>query len=480
MAKKSNFPVTPVFMLAVAAFAFWTYWTQVKGGAERAEKAEQDAAVLPFSNQDITGIEIKIMALGSVVRHFAATRSGDEWSVTKPYKDPGDAMKIGALLSSLSAEKSKSVVVEGDTVDWKSFGLDTPAIEATISAKTASGEKKRELVVGMQKAFDGSVYARFDGTNKVLLMNSMLEAILNKDPREFRDKHFFIGKTTPDFDRIEAAVAGRRFALVREKGTWVAVGDKSGWAIDPDAVKAYIDTLTGLQGNDVWGEDKTDKSALEVRKLTHPGINVTLSSSESKAIYNVQIAALSKTESVAGGMSSQRPLIFSVFKPQIEALTKGLDDFRELRRPFDLKVADVQKIKVSRRLGTSEVSNQAVAKKDGQWTADAAKPGQSVTSTQVDSLLTKLGSMKAMKLMPEGTGAPKREASGAVGVEFLGAKDDLLLRLTIAPTGAADGTALVVSSKVANRVFQISKEQLADLPFELVATRADIKSDSKK
>lgn len=484
MSRRSKVPVTPVVMAAVLAFAAWVYFDQYKGEEERERQKDQAAALLPFSNSNIVGIEIQRREGGTttVLRKEPGTET--VWKVEKPYADLADPTVVDTFLSTLSVEKSKETVVAAPDIAWAIYGLDKPMVEATIMAKTDSGERKRVIQIGSVLAYDGSVYVRLDQENKVVLMMSTVQAALQRDPRDFRDKRFFLAKEHPEMSEIQISRSGYPgLHFVAKEGTWAEAGAKPGaWPLDQGVVKSYVQTVTSLRGNDVWAEDKKDATVLRTRGLDRPALTVKLApdakskTGDVKATYEVKIAALMKEQSVAAGVSSARPLVFSVYKAQVDALSKTGDDFRDLSFPFQFKIAEVQGVELERPKGA--VSLPMLVRKDGKWLIDpmdAGFRGRELKPDVVDRLMTDLNGLKAKKVLPRLAPKPKASEKGALRVGIFAEKSRKLIEFIFVPqTGAGSDVVRVSSSLIPDRVFEIEKAQFDALSLDIVAPSASL------
>ena len=122
MAKKKSFPTGLVFVVAVAAFASWTYFSQYKGKEAELKAKEKSEALIPFSNSEITGIALD--------GKFELKKQDGQWKLLSPITDLADPVTVESYLSSLTTEKSKATVVgdgydgvEKANIDWKTYGL---------------------------------------------------------------------------------------------------------------------------------------------------------------------------------------------------------------------------------------------------------------------------------------------------------------------------------------------------------------------
>lgn len=462
---KKKFPLSVVFMVLVAAFAAWVYFAEFKGGEER-EKAKSDAsALVPFSNSNIVSVTLKTQDGPANSREIVLKKEGDVWKVEKPFADLGDGPAIENFLSALSTEKSKETVVEAPDIAWKTFGLDQAAAEITLIAKTDAGEKKRVIQLGSTPAFDGSLYGRVDGENRVLLLNSAIQPTLQKDAREFRDKRFFTSAKHPEFNAIEIVRTGHpKTTMTLKDGKWTLAGRADAWPLDQGVVTSYVQTVSGLRGNDVWAESKTDPKVIQDRKLAQPQTIVTLKGEKGVA-YEVRIAQPMKDQTVAAGVGSEKPLVFSVYKAQIDLLNKSEDDFRDLKFPFQFSLEDVRGLELERPKG--EPALPVFLRKDGKWVVDpidAKHRSREARAITIDALLTGLRELQATKIVPKAP-TPKISTPGSLRIGLFGDKNKKLAELVFSPIGEK----VNVSSFVApGRVFEIEKSRFESLPLELL------------
>lgn len=462
---KAKFPTSIVFMVLVAAFGTWVYFSEFKGADERAKAKSEAAALVPFSNSSIVAVTLKTSEGPSESRETVLKKDGETWKVEKPFSDLGDRAAIESFLSSLSTERSRETVLEANDIAWKTFGLDQPAAEVTLLAKTDQGDKKRVIELGSTPAFDGSLYGRVDGENRVLLLNAGLKMTLQKDAGEFRDKRFFSSEKHPEFNSIEIAHAGRPKTILSLKdGKWSFTGRNEAWPLDQGVVASYVQAVSGLRGNDVWAEDKRDVKVIRDRKLAASKLTVTLRG-EKGASYEVRIAQPMKDQTVSAGVSSEKPLVFSVYKAQVDLLDKSEDDFRDLGYPFQFALDDIRAIELERP--KTEPALPLFLRKDGKWVVDPVDvkhQGREARAISVDAFLTGLKDLRATKILSKAP-TPKLGVPGSLRVGLFGDKNKKIAELVFSPIGEK----VNVSSYVApGRVFEIDKARFEALPLELL------------
>ena len=112
------------------------------------------------------------------------SRSGTEWTVTKPVASRSDYSAIEGFISRLSSA-NMSKMLEENATDFANYGLDKPSMTVTIGA----GSAKTVLQVG--KTENGETYARDAARPVVFTVDSTLQGDLNKSFDDYRKKELF-------------------------------------------------------------------------------------------------------------------------------------------------------------------------------------------------------------------------------------------------------------------------------------------------
>lgn len=492
--RKKPFPFAAVFAVSVFIFAGWVYFFEYKGEERRETEKTRANAILPFATADVREIRLRAKPGGDSKTDFVETalikksteKSSDfqVWNVEAPYRDLADAMVVDAFISALSTESITETVVTGESssaVQWSTYGLDQPAAEATLKAQKDGVDVERRLVIGSVPAFDGSVYARLDGANSVVTMSANVIATLQKDPREFRDKRFFSDAKFPEVSALQILRPGfPKIDLALKDGVWSEREPRgSVWPLDQGIVKSYVDSVLGLRGSDVWAEDKTSTAIFKARRLDRPAIEITVlgtptvteaTKGKTAPSYQVKLAGLSGEQTVAAGVGSEKPLVFSVYKAQIESLTKTIDDFRDLKHPFQFKLDQIQAIEFERAQGAVSLPN--VVRREKTWALDPMDtrfPGRELRPEAIDSILTELLALQARRLVPPTVTAksslPKVSDRGAVRVGLFDSKNRPVIEFVFHPQ---DEVVRVSSSATPNRVFEIDPAAFDKISFDVL------------
>lgn len=486
--RKKKFPSQVAFLVFVAAFAGWAYVSQYKGKKEQREAREKSQAIVPFSVETIQEVQLRPKSAPEAGPRpkIELYKDGAIWRLRSPVSDLADETSVAGFLSTISMEKTKETVVEAQDIDWSIYGLKSdlkPDEAADIVIRTKDAQ--RTIQLGTVKAYDGSLYARVDGANRVDLVSAALEGNLLKTDREFRDKRLFdikdIATEASTVKEIEVVNSGQKFRLVKRDGVWVdansakASGDSFGdWPLDQKKVTDLIETSLGLRGSDIWGEDKSEKRILVSRKLDRPAISVKLVGE--KQTRDFKVAPLEKDQSLTAAIGSERTLIFAIYKAQYEDLSKPLDHYLDRKKPFQFKLADVQSLQFFAGKNGPPLPLEVKKEKNGEKTSWVLGPVAADTSKfefkpeQIDVSLGKVLELTADSILPKGTEGPLASAAGSIRLRVMGAgagdKPKLMAELTFLEK--ADGKVRVSSSLAAGRVVEIKKDSFEELGFKKI------------
>lgn len=484
--KAKNFPTTAVFVAAVMAFAAWTYFYEFKGAQKRAEEKEKSLALFDGPSEDLMGIYLKDSQKAAPLNEVRAKRASlsQDWKIEAPFTDLGDKMAFEMLLSGLQTQKIKEVVVEAPDISWKTFGLDQPKAEGQFTFKAAGGERVRRIVIGSEPAFDGSVYARIGDENRVVLLDSTVEALLKREARDLRDKRIFPVAKFPEFQSLTLTRSGKTDKFEKKGGRWELVGSNSNvnWPLDSAKVEELVNSISTMRGQDIWAEDKSDKLVARGRKLDRPAIVASLSTAaeagKTPESFELKIAELGKEESLAAAVGSLRSVVFSVNRSQVESLSKGADEFRDLGYPFKFEAAEIGAIEIERPASRDPVPG---LKREGdKWVIDAklAKRGEvdfsgrEVSQDSVAKFFSELGRIRALRVAQQEKSLPRfGKKPDEQGFRAKLAANDGRLEVELVFVEGGDravGQFFATSSKVPGRVFVVEKSFVEAVPMELL------------
>ena len=160
----------------------------------------RDKTALAFEQTKVTSLE-----LASAAQTIRLEKSGEDWKLVKPVQAPADFVSVNGVLGQLqSAQMTALKDRPEDLKDLKQYGLDKPAVVATIG--TGASSLKFELG---KEADAGSVWARDPSKAAVFSVNNGVAMELKKKADDFRRKEVF------DFRPFNTT----RFEITRGKDT---------------------------------------------------------------------------------------------------------------------------------------------------------------------------------------------------------------------------------------------------------------------
>ncbi len=164
----------------------------------------RDKSILEFDTTDIDHLEI---ASDDATLRFE--KGENAWRVVEPWDVRADYSTVEALVGRLGSGQMRSVVTEdastvtedSDATDSGGFGLEEPALTATLGAGSATVS----LVIG-DEAPEGTRYARDATRSLVFTVDTSLATDLERDVTEYRQKNLF-GFRPFNATRLEIAQA---------------------------------------------------------------------------------------------------------------------------------------------------------------------------------------------------------------------------------------------------------------------------------
>ena len=167
----------------------------------------RDKSAIAFDQTKVTSLE-----LASTAQTIRLEKSGEEWKLVKPLQAPADFVSVNGLIGQLqSAQMTTLKDRPEDLKDLKPYGLDKPAVVATLG--TGASSVKFELG---KEADAGAVWARDPSKAAVFSVNNGVAMELQKKVEDFRRKEVFDfrpfnttrfeitrGKETRAFERVK-------------------------------------------------------------------------------------------------------------------------------------------------------------------------------------------------------------------------------------------------------------------------------------
>jgi hypothetical protein len=271
------------------------------------------------------------------------------------------------------------------------FGLDQPRM--TIAFTVTGESEPRRLLIGNKTPTGGDLYAQVAGTPTVFLIGGYLEDTFNKGTFDLREKSVL--KFSRDAaDALTIDHGSTRIALAKAGSEWRLSAPVDARA-DFSAVDGLVGQIFQARMTGLVDADGTDN--LRHYGLDRPSATVTVGSGSSRAELAIG-AAEDETHMFARDLS--RPMVFTIEKTLLDALTKTPDDLRikdmfEFRSfsatTFDITSGDTT---YTFTKGPGEGENAADV-----WTM-TSPTSKVVDATKMTDLLTTTSNLRAESFAP--------------------------------------------------------------------------------
>ena len=378
-----NFRGLIVAVVVLAGLGGVLYWSQHrKPPAETAATpASATPVILKVNAADVTQLSVKLKQSDPVTLQKA---DANNWQITAPKPYRADQETVASMLSTLSGLNADRVV-EDKASDRKQYGLDPAAVELDITGKSGT----RQLLLGDDTPAGGDAYAALAGDPRVFTISSYNKTSLAKSLNDLRDKSLL----NVDADKVS------HVALLR-KGQDIEFGrTKDGWQIlkppslreDNTALSLLVSGLTSaridLAGSTDAATEFAKGTPIATVKVTSDSGTQTIEVRKNKTDYYAKSSGIDGAVKVDANLGT--------------ALDKNLDNFRN-KKLFDFGFAEPNKIELH-----SGTQSWVYTRNGQDWSSD----GKKVDASSVESLVSKLRDLTAVKFVNSGFGHPEMEAT---------------------------------------------------------------------
>ena len=220
--------------------------------------ADPDAKKKVFTYDAATINQVQIKSSGGEV---TSLRKGADntWTIVRPVQATADRNSISEVVTSLSSLEEQRVVDE-NAADLKAYGLAEPRVDVTFHV---DGDKEpKRILLGEKTPASSGTYAKLSSGNRVFLVDTAVEAAVDKPTFDFRDKAaltFDQAKVTS----IELASAAQTIRIEKSGDEWKLV--------KPVQAPADFVSVNGVLGQ-LQSADALQRIAREVPSAERPGL----------------------------------------------------------------------------------------------------------------------------------------------------------------------------------------------------------------
>jgi len=287
------------------------------------DPAATDAKEKVFTIDRTAVTELKIKSSSSS-ETTTLRRTGDAWEVVAPVVAPADSATVDAILSTLETVEVDRVLDENPSA-LAQFGLEVPAVEVTATA----GGTAHSLALGIDTPTGTGLYARANGSPRLLLVPSFHKAALDKSTFDLRNRQA-LAVNRDTVDRVTLAPRGAPpIELHRDGVNWQLSVPVTARA-DFSPTDGLIGRLATAQMSSIVLEGSEPTPAqLRTYGLDSPQLTASIGTGSSMATLALGAA---KDDASIYARDLSRPIIFTVDASLLTDLRK---------EPADLRVRDI-------------------------------------------------------------------------------------------------------------------------------------------
>jgi hypothetical protein len=371
--------------LVLAALSGTLYWSNHRKEADSAASAiSSDATppapkILTLKEDDIS--EIHLRKNGNEEAALTKDQNG-KWRITAPKPLGADQSAVSSLVITVASLGSDRVVAE-KADDLRQYGLASASLEVVITTKD---QKSRKVSIGDETPAGSGAFAMLAGDPRVFTIATYAKTSIDKGVNDLRDKRLI----TADLDKIsqlELITKKEILAFGRNKQEWQILKPRPLRA-DNYQVEELVRKLREAK-MDVSGSDAADEQKKAAAGFASAATLATVKVVDSSGMQELQVRKnkddyYAKSSVVAG--------VYKVPSDLGPALDKHLDDFRN-KKLFDFGFDEPSKVELR------DGPKVYVFTKGGQdWWLD----GKKMDSSNVQSLIDKMGELSASKFVDSG------------------------------------------------------------------------------
>ena len=367
---------------------------------------------------DLITAQVSRLLLKTPAGEIDLQKTGDHWEIVKPLQARGDDQKIADLIAQVTTARIQQFVAD-DRGDLRGYGLTEP--RGAITLFTSEDKQGQLLQIGAvpEKEKD-QLYVRSAARGFVYTLPKKVEEILNTKPDDLRDRHL-VRIDTNILDRITIDVPGRnKIVLARKDNNWTIASRKNAPA-NSSEVRRVIDTL---QNERVTNFVEDVASNLPKYGLDKPQLQLTLSSFASENTAETKAGEQPFATIAFGKTQGENVYARLTDEPFVVAVRRSLLD-QIFTDPVQWQDLAIYKFKPEQihRLSVSAKSESVLARDaKGQWTW--VKGTGQINQTNLQSLLTSLSNLHAVRWLPGGAVAQHGLEKPQLAITFTTSPDD--------------------------------------------------------
>lgn len=428
---------TWILFLVVALISAYAYFGEYKGKEKEKVSKEEQAKVF----KDVKTDQINSIILEKQNEKITLTRTTDGWSLVEPLKDSADSEGVESWLKQLGDEKTLTLAVEGNDIQWQFFGFDKNVTKLTLAT---TGGISTTVEISEKKNFENNSFIRYPGQNKVYVASSAWSGYAAKSNFELRNKRIFRHQMS-NIQSFSVKNKKGQFVIENKEAKWMSP-TKSSWILDQNKVRESIAKLNETQGTEIQFEGE----ALIKEKVKFKNPDVLLEVKLSDKVWSGAIVQnKDKSYSVFVSEPAMIVKIDATIGDKFSAVY--LDEYRDMKLPF----LTLDKAKVKAIDFETSLKKSTLIQKDGGW--DLAKEDKTV-EVQQDKVQMLLDKIKDLNILNYTNESEVKKTKLSQKINLLDQDQKTVFELTMSDT---------IKKKIDNldKNIRIAKTNLYSEPF---------------
>lgn len=301
------------------------------------------AVFLYIDNNSEEKMLIHDMKIGEVIslvltvddKVFALEKSINGWDLTSPINYKADSQTVEQALKLIFNEpKFLAPDRDGYSILMQNVGLTTPRTFLEV----VSQDKSIRLEFGSVKTNDDRYfYVKRTGTRQICFVSTLFDEIIKKPLYDWRSKE--IVPRMQDVKSVEIHTKTNHLSFLKEKEKWSTYPKKNIF-LSSKNINTWLEALYSMRVVNFASETSLQRDLIKYG-LNKPDAEVKIK--DLKSEISVWMS-LHKSGTKGYVRNSISPVIFEVTHATLLPFTKNLDDFRDLRQPFEVDFNKISQI----------------------------------------------------------------------------------------------------------------------------------------
>lgn len=432
---------TGIFIAIVLTVVGYAYFIEYKGGIKKEEQKEAEKLVLNLDKTKIRAFSVK-----NSKGQYELDKSSGDWQVKKPEENIADPSAIDSLLHQLTTEKFEDIVAEGDNLDLEIYGITADSNKIEIQSEN----NKKTVYVGSETSVGNKKYIKIEDENRVLLVGTAWEYLLEKDYKELVNKDILLEKD--NIQNIQITNKHGSFNIHFSDNKWNLVELKTDDGKQSDIDQIH-NNLRALRAQKYFSGEAKDRVALGLDKPTYK-IQVTYK--DGKKVDIVFSSFNSNKDAYVA--SSDRRGIYLVNEYSAGFITKSMNDFRDKERPFKFNKDDVYELSYR-----SSLTRLHVKKEEDVWSSIEENESKKVDVNNLSDLLNRIMGLRTKTFFDREV-VVSQSGMNELKLRSKDGQDLLVLSWPARPLGDL----FVVSSSLEKYPVGVDIKDISSLPFQSI------------